>query len=245
MPSRTTSAPVKAPPPAGSCRRPPSTHHVAGAQIDAQPIAVCITAGGGRLPRQAAAFCSLGVSQSCSSCAMSHPLYNAKRIHQHTHRRSRTKVRALVTPSPVGVVISQPSSARPARQCTARFDEMLVSMAFAIWFMRCRYCASASPPHGGNRLQAEPPGDGFFDVGDPHHRQYRHHHFSDGKRMAAGVSTKQQARLIRRSGRWLRNLARVTTDPVTADGAFCRAHQYSSVRPTAVRPGAAVSFTAC
>lgn len=29
-------------------------------------------------------------------------------------------------------------------------------------------------------------GDGFFDVGDPHHRQYRHHHFSDGKRMVSG-----------------------------------------------------------
>ncbi len=64
-------------------------------------------------------------------------------------------------------------------------------------------------------------GDGFFDVGDPHHRQYRHHHFSDGKRMVSWRFHKQQARLIRDvQADGCGNLARVTTDPVTADGTF-------------------------
>lgn len=141
-----------------------------------------------------------------------------------THRRSRTKVRALVTPSPVGVVIVmvvQPSPPNPSPAMHGPFlTKMLVSMAFAIWFMLSilRECIAAvwwQPPSLNRR------GDGFFDVGDPHHRQYRHHHFSNGKRMVGGRFHKQQARLIRDvQADGCGDLARVTTDPVTADGAF-------------------------
>ncbi len=99
---------------------------------------------------------------------MSHPLYNAKRIHLSTHRRSRAKgarwsrLRRLCGDSHGGSAFAQskPGNARPV------LTKMLVSMAFAIWFM-LSILRDASPPYGGNRLQAEPPWRwASFDVGD-------------------------------------------------------------------------------
>ncbi len=90
-------------------------HHVAGAQIDAQPQRRL--AGGGLLVTQGSGFCSLGESQRCSSCAMFIP-YTIRNASTSTQRRRRTKVRALVTPSPrVGVVmvmVVQPSPPSPS-----------------------------------------------------------------------------------------------------------------------------------
>lgn len=141
-----------------------------------------------------------------------------------THRRSRTKVRALVTPSPVGVVIvmapafsaqSKPGNARPVFDENAGVDGVrhLVHVVDIARVHRRRMVATA--------FKLNRQGDGFFDVGDPHHRQYRHHHFSDGKRMVSWRFHKQQARLIRDvQADGCGNLARVTTDPVTADGTF-------------------------
>ncbi|EJK89956.1 hypothetical protein UUU_30760 [Klebsiella pneumoniae subsp. pneumoniae DSM 30104 = JCM 1662 = NBRC 14940] len=97
---------------------------------------------------RAAAFCSLGESQRCSSCAMFIP-YTIRNASTSTQRRRRTKVRALVTPSPVGVVmvmVVQPSPPSPSPAMHGPFlTKMLVSMAFAIWFMlsMLRECIAA------------------------------------------------------------------------------------------------------
>ncbi len=66
--------------------------------------------------------------------------------------------------------------------------KMLVSMAFAIWFM-FRYCASALPPCGGNRLPVSPPRNGIRHVGDAHDGQHRHHQSVTANGCSAVVST--------------------------------------------------------
>ncbi len=66
--------------------------------------------------------------------------------------------------------------------------KMLVSMAFAIWLCS-RYCASALPPCGGNRLPVYRQRNGIRHVGDAHDGQHRHISSVTANGCSAVVST--------------------------------------------------------
>ncbi len=110
----------------------------------------------------------------------------------------RTKVCARWSPpSPAGVVISWRSVPSPrsiqARQCTARVFGRNAGVDGVRHLVHVDMKAHRRRAAATARCTAR---RYFLDVGDPHHRQYRHHHFSDGKRWLAGVSTNSR-RLIR------------------------------------------------
>ncbi len=122
--------------------------------------------------------------------------------------------------------------------------KMLVSMAFPSG--SCfRYCASALPPCGGNRLQFHRQRNGIRHVGDAHDGRTGIISSVTANGCSAVVSTNANAFLAARSGRLPPRFSPHRTNPVTADGAF------SALVDIFQQPGcsccacSAVSFTAC
>ena len=151
-------------------------YHVAGAQIDAQPQRRL--AGGGRGYRAAAFAVSAKASVVRRAPCSSHTIRNASTSTQRTNEGARAG-----HPSPVGVVmvmVVQPSR-RPAQRCTVHFDED----AGVDGVRHLVHVVDVAGVHrrGVSRLPDRAMASSTFAT---HHRQHRHHQFSNSKRMAGG-----------------------------------------------------------
>ena len=188
-----------------------------------------------------AAFSNLGVSQRCSSCAMSFTPYTILKASTNTQRRRRTNVRALVTPSPVGVVmviVVQPSppSPRPAMRGRLNENAGINGVGHAVHVVDIARVHRRRMVTAAFKLDRQ--FNGLIDVGDPHDRQNRHHQFGYGKRVSRRGFDEQQPGLLRYVQTNRRSdFSCVATYPVTTDRAFTafidifRAAPVAAVRP--------------
>ncbi len=223
MPSRTTSAQSRHTATGWPSRSTHHRHHVAGAQIDAQPQRRL--AGGGRLVTQGSGFFVVSAKASVVRRA---PCSSLIRFETHPPARSDADERRSarwLPPSPVGVVmvmVVQPSPPSPSPAMHGPFlTKMLVSMAFAIWFMlsMLRECIAAvwwQPP---SSCTARAMASSTFATLTTGSTGIISSVTANG--MAGGRFHKQQAGLRRHLQTNRRgDFARIATDPVAADRAF-------------------------